>query len=290
MDIQPHGGLSRCRRRARSRRYILPQFEERTAYGFKRLDPYTKLFEDRIIFLGVQVDDASADDVMAQLHRAGEPGPRPRHHHVHQLAGRVVHGPDGHLRHDAVREAGHSDRMPRPGRVGGGGAAGGRHEGQAPRAAERPGADPPAGDGGRRLRPGVRHRDPGQRGAADAHLAGGHRSPCTPTGLRSRSRRTSSATRSSPRRRPWSTVWSTRCWAAARPARRYRAADTPTTFEVAADSGSLGGVEWSRGRPARRSAARPAPRRKDCSWHASETVATCSSARSAARARSRSRS
>jgi ATP-dependent Clp protease protease subunit len=50
-----------------SSRYILPQFEERTAYGFKRLDPYTKLFEDRIIFLGVQIDDASADDVMAQL-------------------------------------------------------------------------------------------------------------------------------------------------------------------------------------------------------------------------------
>ena len=50
-----------------SARYVLPQFEERTAYGFKRQDPYTKLFEDRIIFLGVQVDDASADDVMAQL-------------------------------------------------------------------------------------------------------------------------------------------------------------------------------------------------------------------------------
>ncbi len=48
-------------------RYVLPQFEERTAYGFKRQDPYTKLFEDRIIFLGVQVDDASADDIMAQL-------------------------------------------------------------------------------------------------------------------------------------------------------------------------------------------------------------------------------
>lgn len=48
-------------------RYVMPQFEERTAYGFKRSDPYTKLFEDRIIFLGVQVDDASADDVMAQL-------------------------------------------------------------------------------------------------------------------------------------------------------------------------------------------------------------------------------
>ncbi|MDO5026153.1 MAG: ATP-dependent Clp protease proteolytic subunit [Trueperella sp.] len=48
-------------------RYVLPQFEERTPYGYKRQDPYAKLFEDRIVFLGVQVDDASADDVMAQL-------------------------------------------------------------------------------------------------------------------------------------------------------------------------------------------------------------------------------
>ncbi|MDO5492012.1 MAG: ATP-dependent Clp protease proteolytic subunit [Nesterenkonia sp.] len=50
-----------------SARYILPQFEERTPYGFKRQDPYAKLFEDRIVFLGSQVDDASADDIMAQL-------------------------------------------------------------------------------------------------------------------------------------------------------------------------------------------------------------------------------
>lgn len=48
-------------------RYVLPSFEERTAYGYKRQDPYAKLFEDRIVFLGVQVDDSSADDVMAQL-------------------------------------------------------------------------------------------------------------------------------------------------------------------------------------------------------------------------------
>jgi ATP-dependent Clp protease protease subunit len=48
-------------------RYINPQFEERTAYGTKIRDPYSKLFEDRIVFLGVQIDDASADDVMAQL-------------------------------------------------------------------------------------------------------------------------------------------------------------------------------------------------------------------------------
>lgn len=48
-------------------RYVLPEFEERTSYGFKRQNPYTKLFDERIIFLGVQVDDSSADDVMAQL-------------------------------------------------------------------------------------------------------------------------------------------------------------------------------------------------------------------------------
>ena len=50
-----------------SSRYVLPDFEERTPYGYRRQNPYTKLFEDRIVFLGVQVDDASADDVMAQL-------------------------------------------------------------------------------------------------------------------------------------------------------------------------------------------------------------------------------
>jgi ATP-dependent Clp protease protease subunit len=50
-----------------SARYVLPQFEERTAQGYKQHNPYTKLFEERIIFLGVQIDDASADDVMAQL-------------------------------------------------------------------------------------------------------------------------------------------------------------------------------------------------------------------------------
>jgi ATP-dependent Clp protease protease subunit len=50
-----------------SSRYVLPTIEEKTAYGFKRLDPYTKLFEERIIFLGQPIDDTVANDVMAQL-------------------------------------------------------------------------------------------------------------------------------------------------------------------------------------------------------------------------------
>ena len=48
-------------------RYVLPSFVERTSYGVKEMNPYNKLFEERIIFLGVQIGDASANDVMAQL-------------------------------------------------------------------------------------------------------------------------------------------------------------------------------------------------------------------------------
>jgi ATP-dependent Clp protease protease subunit len=55
------------RTQAPAARYILPEFRERTANGERLHNPYTKLFEERIIFLGVQIDDASADDVMAQL-------------------------------------------------------------------------------------------------------------------------------------------------------------------------------------------------------------------------------
>ncbi|WP_210480984.1 ATP-dependent Clp protease proteolytic subunit [Naasia sp. SYSU D00948] len=67
MTNHDFGGTAFGQGGAPSARYILPSFEERTAYGYKRQDPYAKLFEDRIVFLGVQVDDASADDIMAQL-------------------------------------------------------------------------------------------------------------------------------------------------------------------------------------------------------------------------------
>jgi ATP-dependent Clp protease protease subunit len=65
MNIPAFGGTAFNGVQAPGSRYILPSFEERTAYGYKRQDPYAKLFEDRIIFLGVQVDDASADDFTA---------------------------------------------------------------------------------------------------------------------------------------------------------------------------------------------------------------------------------
>lgn len=52
---------------ANTGRYVLPEFRERSPYGERIQNPYTKLFEERIIFLGTQIDDVSADDVMAQL-------------------------------------------------------------------------------------------------------------------------------------------------------------------------------------------------------------------------------
>jgi len=48
-------------------RHVLPEFTERTSSGSKTMDPYAKLLEERIVFLGTPVDDISANDVMAQF-------------------------------------------------------------------------------------------------------------------------------------------------------------------------------------------------------------------------------
>lgn len=48
-------------------RHVLPEFTERTSNGTRTQDPYSKLLEERIVFLGTQIDDISANDVMAQF-------------------------------------------------------------------------------------------------------------------------------------------------------------------------------------------------------------------------------
>ena len=50
-----------------SARHVLPEFTERTSFGHRTMDPYSKLLEERIVFLGTPVDDTSANDVMAQF-------------------------------------------------------------------------------------------------------------------------------------------------------------------------------------------------------------------------------
>jgi ATP-dependent Clp protease protease subunit len=50
-----------------SARHVLPEFTERTSAGRRTLDPYSKLLDERIVFLGTPIDDTSANDVMAQF-------------------------------------------------------------------------------------------------------------------------------------------------------------------------------------------------------------------------------
>ncbi|MCX5182830.1 ATP-dependent Clp protease proteolytic subunit [Streptomyces sp. NBC_00268] len=50
-----------------SARHVLPEFTERTSAGHRTLDPYSKLLDERIVFLGTPIDDISANDVMAQF-------------------------------------------------------------------------------------------------------------------------------------------------------------------------------------------------------------------------------
>src|SRR5580765_2834505 len=59
--------LPRSVQQAASALYVLPSFVERTNYGIKESNPYNKLFEERIIFLGAPIDDVVANDVIAQL-------------------------------------------------------------------------------------------------------------------------------------------------------------------------------------------------------------------------------
>ncbi|WP_244932036.1 ATP-dependent Clp protease proteolytic subunit [Nocardioides sp. W7] len=63
-DFTAPGGLAPA---GPSANYYIPQWEERTSYGFRRIDPYGKLFEDRIIYLGTPISDDVANAVIAQL-------------------------------------------------------------------------------------------------------------------------------------------------------------------------------------------------------------------------------
>ncbi|WP_329214632.1 ATP-dependent Clp protease proteolytic subunit [Streptomyces sp. NBC_01485] len=53
--------------RSPSARHVLPEFTERTSFGHRTMDPYSKLLEERIVFLGTPVDDIAANNVMAQF-------------------------------------------------------------------------------------------------------------------------------------------------------------------------------------------------------------------------------
>ena len=80
--------------------YMIPQWEERTSYGVRRIDPYTKLFEDRIIFLGSPISDDVANAVMSQLLCLQSMDPE-------RKISLYINSPgaDGDLRHHEVHQA-----------------------------------------------------------------------------------------------------------------------------------------------------------------------------------------
>jgi ATP-dependent Clp protease protease subunit len=47
--------------------YLIPTVIEKTSFGERAYDIYSRLLQDRIIFLGTQVDDAVANVIIAQL-------------------------------------------------------------------------------------------------------------------------------------------------------------------------------------------------------------------------------
>ena len=138
-------------------RYILPSFVEHSSWGAKESNPYNKLFEERIIFLGTQVDDASANDIMAQLLvLEGLDPDRDITMYINSPGGSftalmAIYDTMQYVRPDIVTVCLGQAAS----------AAGRRHQGQARRTAERTCADPPAGHPGH-PGSGLRSGDPGQ--------------------------------------------------------------------------------------------------------------------------------
>ncbi|WP_333777794.1 ATP-dependent Clp protease proteolytic subunit [Streptomyces sp. IBSBF 3136] len=59
-----------------SARHVLPEFTERSGMGPRTLDPYGKLFESRVVFLGTPLDDTAATDVIAQFMQLEHAAPK----------------------------------------------------------------------------------------------------------------------------------------------------------------------------------------------------------------------
>ncbi|MGC0333493.1 ATP-dependent Clp endopeptidase proteolytic subunit ClpP [Streptomyces sp. SAI-170] len=127
-----------------SARHVLPEMTERTSSGPRTQDPYSKLLEERIVLLGTQVDDTSANDVMAQFMYL-------EHKDPDRDISLYVNSPGGSYSamtaiYDTMRYVGCDVETIclGPGRCDGGGAARGGDAGQAVRAAGRPDRAPPA--------------------------------------------------------------------------------------------------------------------------------------------------
>ena len=82
--------------------YLNPYILEERQLNVTQLDVFSRLMMDRIIFLGTQVDDYTANTLQAQLFVSGFCRPEQGYFYLYQLSGRKCVCRTGYLRHDAV--------------------------------------------------------------------------------------------------------------------------------------------------------------------------------------------
>ena len=84
---------------------LIPMVVEQTSRGERAFDIYSRLLNERIIFLGTPIDDQIANLIVAQLlHLESEDPDKDISLYVNSPGGLGLRGP-GHLRHDAVHQA-----------------------------------------------------------------------------------------------------------------------------------------------------------------------------------------
>ena len=92
---------------------LVPMVIEQTSRGERAFDIYSRLLNERIIFLGTPINDDIANLVVAQLLHLESEDPDKDIAHLHQQSRRLgVRGP-GDLRHDAVHQARRVDHLRR---------------------------------------------------------------------------------------------------------------------------------------------------------------------------------
>ena len=157
---------------------LVPIVVEQTSRGERSFDIYSRLLNERIVFLGTEIDDHVANLVIAQLlHLESADPEKDINLYINSPGGSVT---SGLAIYDTMQfiKSRRLDHLRRSVRVDGGGPARRGRAGQALRAAALPRPHPPAV--GRHAGPGHRHRDPGQGDAPHARRARRHPGACTP--------------------------------------------------------------------------------------------------------------
>ena len=123
---------------------LIPMVVEQTSRGERAYDIYSRLLKDNVIFLGQPIDDTVSNLIIAQLLFLEAENPeKDISIYINSPGGSITAGLAIYDTMQYVKPD-IADHLHRAGGVDGGGAARGRQEGKALRAAELARADPPA--------------------------------------------------------------------------------------------------------------------------------------------------